>query len=283
MTLKREFTIIKGFNNNVVLVYDRTKEKECVLLGKGIGFGMVKGQDIEDKDRIERIYYLDDEESKTKLKTLYRNVDSQLVGATEEAILYISRNKGRELDENIHITLLDHLAFTIERLNNNIIIANPFLYETKILYEDEFKLAEDVLEIINDRMNISLPESEVGFIAMHIHAALHNEKNTSVATNAYIMQDMISVIEKELNISLDKESIDYMRLLTHLRFALDRINKNITIENILLDSIKERLKDAYIIAEKLAAYVKENYNLVMPEEEIGYVAIHIGKMIIREK
>ncbi|ADL53549.1 PRD domain-containing protein [Clostridium cellulovorans] len=279
----RGFTVIKPFNNNVILGFDRDKDKECVMVGRGIGFSVVKGQEFYDREKIERIYYIEDDENKAKLNSLYRNVDSSLIGATEEAISYISKVTESDLGKIIHITLLDHLAFTIERIKNGIKIGNPFLYETKVLYEKEFSIAEDVLEIINDRMNLELPKAEVGFIAMHIHAALNNQKSSSVATNAYIIQEMITVIENNLNILIDRESISYMRLLTHLRFAIDRINKKLPIENILLDSIKTQLKDSYMVAIAVADYVKENFNLVMPEEEIGYIAVHIGNIKLRQK
>ncbi|WP_167830167.1 PRD domain-containing protein, partial [Mycobacterium tuberculosis] len=125
----------------------------------------------------------------------------------------------------IHITLLDHIAFTIDRYNNGIDISNLFLAEIKSLYREEYMISLKVIEKINGRFNITLPIDEVGFIAMHLHAAVNKQDISRTAQSTTIINDVINLIEDKTRNKIDKESIDYVRLITHVRFALDRVEK----------------------------------------------------------
>lgn len=274
----KRFSVLKGFNNNVVLCNDMVKGKECILVGRGIGFNANSENIINDESKIDKVFYLDSDSTKSKLEDLYSNVHKDIVGATEEALAAVNKVLKKELNEKIHVTLLDHIAFAIERLKSNIEIKNPFLYETRLLYEEEFKAATLVYKIINKKLKLELPKDEIGFITMHLHAALHNNKISKTASITNMIGDTVAVIERELGYKINKEDMSFARLITHLRFAFDRIYNNVPIENVLVDDIKEKLSEQYKISEKAAEYIENKYRLKIPKDEVGYIALHVGRV-----
>ncbi len=75
----------------------------------------------------------------------------------------------------------NHLELTIKQLKFGVIGNNPLLEKIKIHYSQSYKLAEQMASVFSDHMDIQLPESEIGFIALHIavylETALENRKN----------------------------------------------------------------------------------------------------------
>ncbi|MCG8485352.1 MAG: transcription antiterminator, partial [Clostridia bacterium] len=78
-------------------------------------------------------------------------------------------------NENLLVGLVSHLRPTINRLKMNLDIRNPLLSKIKEMYPEIFEISKKSAEVINERFNFSMPEAEIGFIAMHIGAAI--EKN----------------------------------------------------------------------------------------------------------
>jgi transcriptional antiterminator len=273
--MSKQFTIVKSFNNNVVFCIDRELNKECILLGSGVGFGAKENQVLKNPGKVEKIFYLADEKNMFRFAGLVKEIDKNIVGITEEIILMASKELNKEFDERIHITLLDHIAFTIDRFRNDMSIINPFLAEIKSLYKVEYTAALKAIKAINERLNINLPEDEAGFIAMHLHAAINRVDVSRTAQSTAIINDVINSLERRTGREIDKESIDYVRLITHVRFALDRVEKNIPIKNILLSDIKEKFRESYKLAKEIAEEIDKGFKIKLPEDEIGYLAIHI--------
>ena len=94
-----------------------------------------------------------------------------------------------------------------------------------MLYPKEYEIAEGVVELLNSRLQITLPEGEIGFIALHIYSSLTNSDLSSVNQNSRLIAQLVSLIETSLQITLDQESIHYLRLIRHLQYAIERVKK----------------------------------------------------------
>jgi len=273
-----KYTAKRTFNNNIVFCIDDENNRECILVGKGLGFAIKEGMNIKNVEMIEKVFYLVDTNNKDRFIELSKEVDNDIIAVTEEIIAMACKELKKELDEKIHVTFLDHVAFAVERYQNGIDIRNPFLSEIRVLYKEEYTVALKMLTIINQRLNIKLPEDEVGFISMHLHAALNMTSVTKTTLDAEVMNKIVGCIEDGIGITIDKDSFDFIRLVTHIKFALDRIHRNISIENLLLDDIKRKFKISYKVSKEISQKIKNEFNISLSEDEIGYLAIHIEKI-----
>lgn len=272
-----KFLVKKSLNNNVILAEDTRTKEEVVLVGKGIGFKANKGKMV-DKAKIEKIFCFFDKALFAQYKNTINRIDKSVIGVTEEIIAMVSGQLKEQLNEHIHTALADHINFTLERLSSNLEIKNPFLNEIKILYREEYNLACKAAKIIDEKLNVEIPDGEKGFIAMHIHAARINHGVSNTVKFTSMVNEMIKIIKSELKIKINKNNSSYSRLLIHLRFALERIVTDIPIENPLTEKIKEELPESYQIAEKLGDFIETRLNKRPPEDELGYLTLHIERI-----
>lgn len=275
----KRYIIQKVLNNNIVQCQIASQDGECMLLGKGIGFQKSRG-DYADNEKIEKAYFTRDEKNITRYLELVEKCDEALVEVVEEVIQLMEQYFGSVYDEYLHIALLDHLNFSIYRYENEIDIKNIFLEEFSIMYEKEYAFAKEMLSYINEHLHIHLPDSEIGFITLHIHSALHDESVSKSALYMQIIAACIEKIEDALRVHLDACSIERMRLITHLKFALERADKKIEISNPVLDSLKTTYPKTYALAMSLGDMIHEVYGVCLHDGEIGYLALHIQNIIL---
>jgi len=265
-------------NNNVVLAKNHKNKNEVVLLGKGIGFGKKKDATVYfSEDVIERSFINISKSLKKDYFELIQQMDLEIMGLCQEIILMAEKEIG-ELSDNIHIVLTDHIGFAIERLRQNIEIANPFLHEIKILYADEYKLSMKAIELINSEIDVTLPEEEAAFIALHLHSARKNREVKKTLRNTKVIKEIVDLLESEIGFDVLEEALTYRRLLTHIRAGIDRIENGIRLENPLLKSIKKEFKDSWILACKAKSIIENKLELEVTDDEVGYLAIHIDRL-----
>ncbi|MCY6369120.1 glucose PTS transporter transcription antiterminator GlcT [Clostridium ganghwense] len=269
------YEIKKIFNNNVILVSQNGEEK--IILRKGLGFGKKTGDIISGDTPIEKIFVIKDEGNSSKFNQLLTKVDEDIVGMCEEIILMVSHKLNEELNEKIHISLIDHIAFTLQRLKKNDEIINPFLVETETLYRKEFQIAEKAIRIIENYTGIKVPDGEIGFITLHIHSARNKGNLSNTVKYTFLCNSIVEFIEDSLNIYIDRQSLDYARFLTHIRFAIERILTSNPIKNELLSVIKKQYKQSYKLAKNVAKIIEREIEIKVVEDEIGYISIHIEK------
>lgn len=274
---KRDYKIINILNHNTIIGESRESKNTYVFFGKGIGFNKKKGDDFTYNDSIaEALLVLKESQVQEYQDLMNRVQDKKLIHAVQD-VVYEANKFFNHVNSNLQITLLDHLNFFIEREKQNISITYPFLNELQYLYPKEYEFSIHALDYINEQMKgiAHFPENELGFIVLHIHAASTDSKVSKVLRNNEMIYDVKLLIEEVGNCKVDTRSSYYIRFLNHLDFAIHRSKNDITIENVLLDSIKVTCAQEYEIAQRIAVMLKKKYRITLDEHEIGYLAVHI--------
>lgn len=271
------YQVEKVFNHNVILALQNGKER--ILLAKGIGFGKKAGEMIPAQTVIEKIFSIQNEKNSQQFRQVLGQISDETFIMCENIIYMISCELGEELDEKIHINLVDHIAFILKRLMNEDHISNPFLTEIEILYGQEFEIAKKAVGMLAEQSGVQIPSGEIGFIAMHIHSARNNGKLSQTIKCAYLANLITEIIEKEQQIRIDRKSLDYGRFVTHVRFTVERLLRNTPITNDLLGAIKRKYKTSYALAKKVGKVIEDELDIpAVPAGEIGYITIHIEKL-----
>lgn len=277
MELEKElFKVTKILNNNVIMVQKNLQER--IFVGCGIGFGIKSGDDFRAVSRVEKVFTIEKPEYSEKFEQLIKNAGHQIIGLCEEAIHIIAKELNEKLNERIHIALSDHIQFMLYRLRNKNDIANPFIIEIQMLYKKEYKIAQKVVKFLHKETNLEIPEEETGFVALHINSARKNCDLTTTLKFTFLCNSITVLIEDELKMVINKNSLDYARFLIHIRFAIRRIIDGISLKNELLAVIKSKMNDFYKIAKKVAGLIEEDSGLIVDEDEIGYITLHIARI-----
>lgn len=271
--------IFRILNNNAVVVIDGPQEK--IVMGNGIAFQKRKN-DIIPKDKIEKIFLLH-EQSSEKFQQLLTTLPEKHIELAEQIISYAEGYLEEPLHDHIHIALTDHLSFAIERIEQGIPIQNKLTNEIKLLYKKEFEIGLWAREAIKKELAVDIPVDEVAHIALHIHTAkLGGHSMGESLEKATILRDFVEQIERIMKIKIEETSINYQRLMTHLRFALNRMEQGNDFEPIdpdMYQLIKDKYELAYNCASHVTSYLGEEYGLTFPPSEIAYISLHIQRLV----
>ena len=267
--------ISKVLNNNAVIIKDQGQEK--IAMGTGVGFEKGKN-DTVNQEKIEKLFVLNENE---KLQQLLERIPEEHLSLTEEIIRHAEKSLDVELGDHILLALTDHISFAIERAQEGIHLQNKLLQEIKILYHKEFEIGLWGLQLINERMAVNMPVDEAAFIALHLHTMkIEGGDVREVVKQTSMIRDMVDTIKNTLNIEIQEEDVSYDRLIAHLRFALVRATEYDvhSMDRDILKMIKKKYTKSFNCAKLVADQVYNAYGVLLPEEEQGYIALHIERL-----
>jgi len=274
------FRVIKALNHNGVLAIDMDTNKEHILLGKGIGFGKKVNERMEAPEDT-HIYLLQQETERGSTKEIINNIEPKFLEIASTIIME-AQKKFKEVDENILCPLADHIAFAVKRIKNNEHISNPLTPDIRALFSEEYEVACKGKDIIKEVVDVEINEDEIGYIALHIHSSLGNEKISQAIEMAMLVRDCITSIEKNIGKTIDIKSLSYNRLMSHIKYMTARTLKGETLKLDMNDYIKERFEKSFEIAEDICKRLGSELNKKIKEVEIGYLAIHIERVFSDE-
>jgi transcriptional antiterminator len=277
-TAVEKFFVKKILNNNV-LIASGEDGVEVVLIGRGIGFGRQQGDSIV-RDSVEKLFVLTDRSEQEQYKKLLPHLDDETLKVIIAAVELIRDRVGETLNEHIHVGLTDHLLFAVNRMMRGMGIRNPFLLETKALYPFEYEIAMDVTKLINNKLTISLPEGEAGFIALHIHSAIANKDVRDLSRHSELIATLIQMIETQLDVELDKESIDYMRLVRHIRYTIERVVRGEKVDEPekIANLLKTEYPVCYNLSWKLIKVMQHTLKNPVYDAEAVYLTMHLQRI-----
>lgn len=273
--------IRKVINNNIVLALDDA-DQEVIVLGNGIGFQKRKG-DVLEKKRIEKVFHLSNEKL-SQFEQLVKSIPLSSIRTSEKVIAYAKKELKRELNDNIYISLTDHLNYAVERKRQGLEFQNALLWEIKKYYPKEFEIGQMARRIVKEDMGVELSEDEAGFFALHIVNAEMQGESVYGMELPEIIKDILNLVKFSTRKELSEDDISYERFVTHLKFFLQRVisHKIYTDEDTpWAVELKKEYPLAYKTALRIQSYIKAKLKYDISEEEITYLTMHIQRIIGR--
>lgn len=270
------YVITKILSNNVVIV--ENKQNNYVFVGKGIGFDRKKGDTLDSLKEIEQKFISLEGLPYDDYDGFFETVDPRIIELCKKINELIEGELGQDLSASINIGLIDHINFAIKRLREGIEIVNPFLYETKLLYPVEYNLALRAVMMLQEKLNIIIPEAEVGFLALHFHGGRGKSDKTRALEHSMVMNKLLHYVAEKLGIQLERDSFEYKRLLMHLSGVINRAEKQEAVGDNCLFKLKEELAFEFKMAYDLSKIIQNFLKIPISEDELGFMALHIHKL-----
>ena len=273
---------VKKILNNNVIVTSNEKNKEVIVMGKGLAFGLKVGDEI-DRNRIDKVFSLENKTEAMRFKQLLAEVPEKYLEMSEAIIDYAKEKLGKKLHNSIYITLTDHINTMAERSKFNTYIKNPMLWDVKRLYREEFLVAEKAVEEINQRLGASYDDHEAASIALHfVNAQL--ELDFSATMNiTKVISEILNIVKYHFRITYNEDSLSYYRFVVHLRSFAQRLFAETTYDDLedieLLQHIQKKYEKSYQCSHLISQYILESYGYELHEEEAMYLTIHIEKVV----
>lgn len=265
--------IVKLLNNNVIIAKDRRKG-EVVVMGTGIGFQAKIGDSIR-KDKIQKIFILNDH---SKLGELISQIPASYLELTEKIVNYAKETYDIQLNENIYLSLTDHIYFAIKRIREETDIDNPFLLEVKQFYREEFEIGKYAKKLIHEMYSVDIPEEEMGYIALHVIENTHNKGKRYVGKTLEVIDTTMAFLRKDHLIEFDEESLAYTRLINHVKHFAKRYiedKENDVDDELLSKTITETFIEEYECVERLSTYLEEKFGRAIKNPEKNYLILHL--------
>lgn len=148
-----------------------------------------------------------------------------------------------------------------------------------MLFYSEFKVAEVLKKILKERMDIEIDEHEVGYVALHIHSALGDEKVSVAMQTARTVRECIAMIEMATGRKIDVISLSYNRMMNHIKYMVARVSTGETLKLDMNEYIEEKYPESYRIAEDVCESLGKSLGQKLDPIEIGYLAMHIERTV----
>lgn len=274
------YRIIKVLNNNGILVYHNETGRELILMGNGVGFGKKPTQQIEDMPGA-KVYSL---VTRQKQQSVLKVVNGIQPGFIEAAgrILEEAEKVFSEVNHEILLPMADHIALAAKRAKENRQIPNPFTPDIRVLFSKEYTIAMRGRDIIREMMGYEISDDEVGFLTLHIHAGLSDEQVSVTLDTTRIINEGIRMIEKGFSRKLQEDSLAYTRLMSHLYYMVARTRNGESTKVDFNDFIFTNYPETGRVAEMVCSYMGNELKKPVAKEEIGFLAIHIQRVISPE-
>ena len=243
------YRIIKVLNNNAILALDQEKKREIILLGNGIGFGKHPGEEIK-MIQSAKIYTLVTKKKQTSALKVVNGIKPVYLEATGR-ILEEAERVFEKVSHDSLLPLADHIALKGR-------------------------------EIIREMTGAEISDDEVGFISLHIHSARSDEKVSETLDNTRLINEGIRMIEEYFQIDLEQDSLGYNRMMSHIYYMLVRTRKGEQVKADLNDFVQVKYPKEFAAAEKICAWIEQELKKEVRIEEIGFLAIHILRIVNRE-
>lgn len=270
--------IQKVLNNNVVQATSENGE-ELVVMGRGIGFQKVTGDEI-DFSKVDKTFVLKVEDA--MFDDIYQQLTTEEIDTVFAIVKLAEERLDQEFQSHVYMTLGDHLHFALERHHQQLPLTNPLAWEVRRVYQAEFKVGLESLDVIEEKIGVRLDESEASSIALHlINAQKEGQMMEQTMRMLKVVQDILQIVRLHYGVDFDADSISYQRFITHLQYFSQRVTNKLqqgTNDSFLYEQVKETYLTAFACSEKIKQYVESAYDFPVGREEQVYLTIHIQRL-----
>lgn len=272
--------IEKVYNNNVIQVTD-DQGQELIVMGRGLGFQKKTGDTI-DTALVEKVFVLQNEQTSSGLANLYEQLPDDELNLFLSVIDDAEKALGLNFDSHLHLSLTDHLHFMLVRVKQGVNLSNPLAWEVRKFYPKEYQVATAMLDQLSHQLHLTLPSDEASSIALHfINAQADNGSIHKSQVTTRIVIDILEIVRLHFGQIVAEDSISYNRFVTHLQYFSQRVVNGVVQganDLFLYDQVKQNYPESFVCTQKIAHYVKDNYDFEMSIDEKVYLTIHIQRL-----
>jgi len=185
--------------------------------------------------------------------------------------------------------LLIHIIIAHRRIKSGHYVALIHADMDEMTNQIEYHVAKEIVKEVESLYEVTFPEQEVAYIAMHLLGTkMVSQKKGHIdhviEEDIYkLVKFILAKMEEKLELGIEKDEELIFGISMHLKPAVNRIKYGMNIRNPMLSEIKNNYPLAYEAGIIAGLAIKEYIGIEMDENEIGYLALHIGAAMERKK
>lgn len=245
----------------------------------------VSGEE-RDKRRFIMNYFLENQFLKTLHCYVKFNFFDQTVPLEEFARIVLDecQEANLKLSDFVLQNLVVHIALAIVRIKSGFEIKNIDCQMTDAV---ERKVAQKILSKVSEVTNQEFPVQEIDYITLHLLAKSQQcQKNQKNISEEGLKKSLVKTfqdlgLDDIYNFSSDFQLIE--GLITHLMTLQVRLESQITLNNPLVDEIKQNYSDIFFMTREILANMDMFLEWSISDDEIAYVSLHFLAAMERSK
>lgn len=246
----------------------------------------VSGEE-RDKRRFIMHYFLENQFLKTLHCYVKFNFFDQTVPLEEFARIVLDecQEANLKLSDFVLQNLVVHIALSMIRLKSGFEIKNIDCQMTDDAIER--KVAQRILSKVSQVTNQEFPVQEIDYITLHLLAKSQQcQKNQKNISEEVLKKSLFKTfqdlgLDDIYNFSSDFQLIE--GLITHLMTLQVRLESRITLNNPLVDEIKQNYSDIFFMTREILANMDMFIEWSISDDEIAYVSLHFLAAMERSK
>lgn len=221
-----------------------------------------------------------------EIASIYKNFDLLKCKLELEKIL---KKYSYEVHDVSFPSLIVHVGISIDRIFNFRYVESMRNTE-EIMTSIEYRIAKEFYERIAALYQTEIVESEIVMLAF----LLMGKKGTNFSSESLkeflpenvtcnmLAQEMLDNILKNFGINFTEDEGLIVGLTLHLQSLIERAAKNLVANNLYLQEIKRKYPLIFELGVSCANYLSRRLDLEVSEEEIGFIALHLGMAYERQ-
>ena len=212
----------------------------------------------------------------------------------ESVISFAEKQLGFQFADEAYASLLVHLALAISRLLDGKDIQLPQERLKVIKKSEEYNIAQKIGKIIEQIFEISIPESEIGYVTLHLMGAklwqkIGDDDYKKLADEdldqdlIILTKEMVKVVEDYLGVDLIDDTQLIIGLALHLKPTINRVKYDLPLKNSLLIDVKSKYEEIFEATKRATKILESKLQKEISSDEIGYITLHFGAALERNE
>lgn len=219
---------------------------------------------------------------------LEREFESEQVTAFKTDLLAMLDSQGYFVNEFGVSTVLLHIAIAVDRVRHDQRLPNPASPSGTghaTASGDAVSVGLDAL--IETHFGVSLGDGDLDYVAKLLTTRVITPGHDQPVEDVVDRDDLAMIrriaaqVNREYLVDLDDEAF-IVRLTMHVGNLVERALDNSFSRNPLVQSIKSAYPVIYDVAVYIAAQIQREKSITMNDDEISYIALHVGAHLERE-
>lgn len=214
-----------------------------------------------------------------------------MLDAVDECVTEALEKSRYRIDSFSFQNLLVHIGIALVRINKGCYVPIPDEQMGETLQTRAYEVAQQVARAIEERLDIHLPQEEIGYIAIHLAGKRTLAGGLDAGDDGTVISDEVWEVVSEIleriwqafRFDLRGDLELRMNLAQHIVPLAARMRYHMSAENPMLDEIKTRYPLAYCMAVDAAGVLQGHYGSALTADEMGYLAISFALSLERQK
>lgn len=219
------------------------------------------------------------------LKESYSALDVDSVTNALDETMRLSNRRINEISRN---NLIMHLLILVDRVRNGDVLPHDSESPERLAEKDP--VAEELCRRLSSDFSIEFGLDELLGIQMLLMAYTNAVASPDYAQLERIVgkelvqdaRDLAEAISEQYDVNLATQSF-LMPFCLHLKNLIERNQKGVFARNSLAKTVREECPLTYDIGTSLSIRLANKYGLTLSEDEIAFVALHVGAELERQR